>query len=63
MLQLKESFFFFSMVNSKDQGMASEIILLYEDLKIIDMKARNNHIVSVLKPYLFVIVCLLIELH
>ena len=51
------------MVNSKDQGMASEIILLYEDLKIIDMKARNNHIVSVLKPYLFVIVCLLIELH
>ena len=49
------------MVNSKDQGMASEIISLYKDL--IDMKPCNNHRVSVLKPYLFVLVCLLIELH
>ena len=35
-------------------------ISLSEDL--IDMKAPHNHRVSVLIPYLFVLVCLLIEL-
>ena len=30
---------------------------------LIDVKARNNHRVSVLKPYLFVLFCLLIGLH
>ena len=34
---------------------------LYKDL--IDMKARNNHSVSVFKLYWFVLVSLLIELH
>ena len=27
------------------------------------VKARNNHHVNVLKPYLFVLVCFLLELH
>ena len=50
----------FFIANFKEEGMKSEISLS-EDL--IDMKARSNHHVSVLKPYLFVPVCLLIELH
>ena len=37
--------------------MTSEILLSK------DMKVRNNHCVSVLKPYLLVLACLLIELH
>ena len=51
-----------SIVNSKEKGMTSEIPLS-KDLIIINMKAHNIHRVSVLKPYLFVCVCLLIELH
>ena len=47
-------------MNLKEKGMTSEISLS-EDL--IDMRARSNHRVSLLKPYLFVPVCLLIELH
>ena len=55
---MKESFFF--IVNSKEKGVASEISL-YKDL--IDMKTRSNHLVRVLKPSLFVLVCYLIELY
>ena len=40
--------------------MASKISLSKD---LIDVKAGNNHRVSVLKPYLFVRPCLLIELH
>ena len=40
--------------------MASKISLSKD---LIDVKARNNHRVSVLKPYLFARPCLLIELH
>ena len=40
--------------------MASESSLSKE---LINMKTRSNHRVSVLKPYLFVLVCLLVELH
>ena len=40
--------------------MASESSLSKE---LIDMKTRSNHRVSVLKPYLFVLVCFLVELH
>ena len=40
--------------------MSSEISLS-KDLN--DVKAHNNHHASALKPYLFVLVCLLIELH
>ena len=47
-------------MNLKEKGMTSEISLS-EDF--IDMRARSNHRVSLLKPYLFVPVCLLIELH
>ena len=54
---MKESFF---IVNSKEKGVASEISL-YKDL--IDVKTHSNDRVRVLKPYLFVLVCLLIELH
>ena len=48
----------FFIVKSKEKG--SEISLIKD---LIDMKARNNHCVSVLKPYLCVLVCLLRELH
>ena len=51
----------FFMVNSKEIGKTNNISLS-EDL-IIDVKAHNKHGISVLKPYLFVIACLLIELH
>ena len=51
--------FFYSELKKK--GMASEI-LLSKDL-IIDMKACDNHHVSVLKLYLFVLICLLVALH
>ena len=50
----------FFIVNSKEKGVASEISL-YKDL--IDVKTHSNDRVRVLKPYLFVLVCLLIELH
>ena len=40
--------------------MASESSLSKE---LIDMKTHSNQRVSVLKPYLFVLVCLLVELH
>ena len=63
---MKENFF---IVNSnyvmkkmlwQENVMASKISLSKD---LIDVKARNNHRVSVLKPYLFVLLCLLIELH
>ena len=44
---MKDSF----IVNSNEKAMASEISLSKD---LIDMKARNNHRASVLKPYLFV---------
>ena len=47
-------------MNSKENGMTSEISLSKD---LIDVKAHENHSVSVLKPYLFVPVCLLMELH
>jgi hypothetical protein len=48
-------------VNSKEkEGMTSEISLSKD---LIHMKACNNRRVSVLKLYLFVLVCLPIELH
>ena len=47
-------------VNSKEKAMASKISLSKD---LIDMKGRNSHRVSALKPYLFVHVCFLIELH
>ena len=50
----------FFIANSKEEGMTSEVSL---SENLVDMKARNNHHVNVLKPYLFVPVCLLIELH
>ena len=40
--------------------MTSEILLCKD---LIDVKAHNHHRFSVLKRYLFVLVCLLIELH
>ena len=50
----------FSIVNTKEKGVASEISL-YKDL--IDVKTCSNDRVRVLKPHLFVLVCFLIELH
>ena len=45
----------FFIVNSKEKVMASEISLSKD---LVDMKARNNHRVSVLKPYLLVLLYL-----
>ena len=50
--------FFYSELKRK--GMTIEISVSEE---LFDMKARNNHCVSVLKPYLCLLVFLLIELH
>ena len=50
----------FFIVFSKERGNTSKISL---SQNLIDMKARNKHHVSVLKPYLFVLACLPIELH
>ena len=47
-------------MNLKENGKTSKISLSKD---FIDMKARNKHRVSVLKTYLFIHVCLLIELH
>ena len=47
-------------VNAKEKGRTIEISLSEEPF---DMKALNNQCVSVLKPYLCLIVCLLIELY
>ena len=47
-------------MNSKEKVMASKMSLSKD---LIDVKARNNHRVSVLKSYLFFLLCLLIELH
>ena len=46
--------------NSKEKIKTSKIPLTKD---LIDMKAHNKHGVSVFKPYLFVLACLLIELH
>ena len=56
-VQAKEPFF---IVNSKEKVMASKMSLSKD---LIDVKARNNHRVSLLKPYLFVLLCFRIELH
>ena len=50
----------FFIVNSKEKGVASEISLCKD---LINVKTRSNDRVRVLKPHLFVLVCLLIELH
>ena len=47
-------------MNSKEKVMASKMSLSKD---LIDVKARNNHRVGVLKSYLFFLLCLLIELH
>ena len=47
-------------MNSNEKVMASKMSLSKD---LIDVKARNNHRVSVLKSYLFFLLCLLIELH
>ena len=60
-LLLKKNHPKFFIVNSKEKDMTSENSLS-EDL--IHMKARYNHCVSVLKPYLCLLVFfLLIEIH
>ena len=46
--------------NSKEKSKTSKIPLTKD---LIDIKAHNKHGVSVLKPYLFVLACLFIELH
>lgn len=56
----QESTLFFFTVKSKENGKTSKISLSKD---IIDLKAQKKHCVSVLKPYLFVHACLLIELH
>ena len=50
----------FFIVNSKGKGKTNKISLSKD---FIDMKTSDKHHVSVLKPYLFVLACLLIELH
>ena len=47
-------------MNSKEKAMASEISLSKD---VSDMKACRNQDISVLKPYLFVLVCFLVEPH
>ena len=57
----QESILSLRIVNSKGKEGMTSVILLFKDLMHITF--RNNHCISVLKPYLFVLVFIPIELH